>query len=73
MRICREAGGVATNRFERDLDIGVPVNDGRRLEVVVDGLPLHGGAQLAWTPRSSQCCTVMGHRMEAQLMRMGGS
>ena len=47
-RICREAGGqVTTNRFVRDLDIGVPVNDGRRLEVVVDGLPLYGGAQLA--------------------------
>ena len=47
-RICREARGpVATNRFVRDLDIGVPVNDGRRLEVVVDGLPLYGGAQLA--------------------------
>ena len=47
-RICREAGGrVATNCFVRDLDIGVPVNDGRRLEVVVDGLPLYGGAQLA--------------------------
>ena len=25
----------------------MPVNDARRLEIVVDGLPLHGGAQLA--------------------------
>ena len=42
----RTSGGrVATNRFVRDLDIGVPVN--RRLEVVVDGLSLYGGAQLA--------------------------
>ena len=47
-RICREAGGrVRTNMFLRDLDLGVPVGDARRLEVVVDGLPLRGGAQLA--------------------------
>ena len=47
-RICREAGGrVATNVYVRDLDLPVPANDGRRLEVVVDGLPLYGGAQLA--------------------------
>ena len=45
-RICREAGGrVRTNMFVRDMDLDVPVSDGRRLEVVVDGLPLHGGAQ----------------------------
>ena len=32
----------------RDLDLGQPdVVDGRRLEVIVDGLPLHSGAQLA--------------------------
>ena len=33
----------------RDLDLALPgaVADGRRLEVVVDGLPLFGGAQLA--------------------------
>ena len=40
-------GRVRTNMFVRDMDLDVPVNDGRRLEVVVDGLPLHGGAQLA--------------------------
>ena len=32
------------NMFLQDMDLGVP---GRRLEVVVDGLPLQGGAQLA--------------------------
>ena len=43
-RICREAGGrVRTNMFVRDMDLDVPVNNGRRLEVVADGLPLHGG------------------------------
>ena len=48
-RICREAKGrVRTNMFVRDMDLAVPgVPDSRRLEVVVDGLPLRGGAQLA--------------------------
>ena len=48
-RICREAGGrVTTNVFLRELDFGlVEEADGRRLEVVADGLPLFGGAQLA--------------------------
>ena len=47
-RICREAGArVSTNVFVRDLDLIVPnVMDERRLEVVAEGLPLHGGAQL---------------------------
>ena len=47
--ICREAGGrVATDVLARDLDITDPiVGDGRRLEVVADGFPLFGGAQLA--------------------------
>ena len=44
----REAGGrVQTNVFVRGMDLDVPVAGGRRLEVVVDGLPLQGGAQLA--------------------------
>ena len=48
-RVCREAGGRATaNVMIRDLDQIQPgVVDARRLEVVVDGLPLFGGAQLA--------------------------
>ena len=48
-RICREAGGrVRTNVLVRDMDLPEPgVADARRLEVVVDGLPLRGGAQLA--------------------------
>ena len=47
-RICREAGGrVRTNMLVRDMDLDVPIADARRLEVVVDGLPLQGGAQLA--------------------------
>ena len=49
MRICREAGGrVTTNIMVRDLDLEhLQGPDGRRLEVVADGLPLFGGAQLA--------------------------
>ena len=48
-RICREAGGRArVNVLVRDMDLIIPdVNDGRRLEVVVDGLLLFGGRQLA--------------------------
>ena len=48
-RICREAcGRVCTNLTVRDTDMPAPdVHDGRRLEVVVDGLPLRGGSHLA--------------------------
>ena len=49
-QVCREAGGrVSTNVMVRDLDIPGPhaAMDGRRLEVVADGLPLFDGAQLA--------------------------
>ena len=47
-RVCREVGGrIATKVLVRDLDLPVAVNNARRLEAVVDGLPLHGGAQLA--------------------------
>ena len=48
-RVCREAGArVSTNVMVRDLDI-LPLDrqDGRKLEVVADGLPLFHGAQLA--------------------------
>ena len=38
---------MTTNVMVRDLDLAVPnAADARRLEVVVDGLPLFGGAQL---------------------------
>ena len=39
---------MSTNVFVRDLDLmGPGVADGRRLEVVVNGLPLFGGSQIA--------------------------
>ena len=48
-RICREAGArVRTNKLVRDLNVPrVSVNDQRRIEVIADGLPLYGGAQIA--------------------------
>ena len=49
-RVCREAGGrVRTNVLVRELDLHPGQNrlDARRLEVVVDGLELFNGAQLA--------------------------
>jgi len=48
-RTCREAGArVQENRFLRDLNLsGVRADDGRRIEVIANGLPLFNGAQLA--------------------------
>ena len=49
-RKCAEKRGrVSTNVMMRDLDIPGPhaAMDGRRLEVIADGLPLFDGAQLA--------------------------
>ena len=43
-RICREAGArETTNQMVRDMDLAVHnPRDGRRLEIVADGLPLFG-------------------------------
>ena len=48
-RVCREGGArVQTNVFLRDLNLpGVTVHDGRRIEVIANGLPLFHGAQVA--------------------------
>ena len=48
-QVCREAGArVATNVFVRDMDLATfNALDGRRLEIVADGLTLWRGAQLA--------------------------
>ena len=48
-QVCREAGArVTTNAFIRDLDLGEFNRlDGRRIEVIADGLVLWQGAQLA--------------------------
>jgi hypothetical protein len=48
-RVCREAGArVAENVLLRNLNVaGISGHDSRNLEVVANGLPLWGGAQLA--------------------------
>ena len=48
-RICREGGArVSTNVMVRDLALSqVPGVDGRRLEIVAEGLSFFRGAQLA--------------------------
>lgn len=47
-RICREAGArVTTNVRLAHMNIDVPVNDDRNIEVVANGLPLWHGAQVA--------------------------
>ena len=64
-RICREASGrVATNIFARDLDLELH-NATRRLEVVADGLPPFGRAQLV-VDTWSVLFGVMGRREQGQ-------
>ena len=47
-RVCREAGGrVARNVALADMNLDEPVADGRRLEIVANGLGLYHGQQLA--------------------------
>ena len=47
-RVCREAGAtVACNVLVRDLNIHPERLADRRIEVIANGLPLWGGAQLA--------------------------
>ena len=63
-RMCREAGGrVATNVLVRDMDLAAPdLTDSRRLEVVVDGLPLFGCCQLV-VDTTFALSTAMGPHM----------
>ena len=60
-QVCREAGArVSTNVHVRDLDLAdLNAVDGRRLEVVADGLSLWHGAQLA-TDTTLVLCTAGG-------------
>jgi hypothetical protein len=48
-RVCREGGArVQTNVFVRDLNLpGTRAQDGRRIEVIANGLPMYHGAQVA--------------------------
>ena len=48
VRVCREAGArVATNVLLRDMNVDVPLANGRRIEVLANGLALWQGAQAA--------------------------
>ena len=71
-RICREAGGrVTTNVMVRDLDLAERhIADTRRLEVVADGLPLFGGAQLAIDTTIASTLHANG---EARSAHVGGA
>ena len=63
---------MTTNVMVRDLDLLVlNATDSRRLEVVVDGLPLFGSLQ--WTRRWCVHSTVMASLTEAQLTRIAWS
>ena len=47
-RICREAGArVRTNVQLRNMNVTVPCDDDRQIEVLASGLPIYNGAQLA--------------------------
>ena len=60
--VCSEAGvSVATNVFVRDVDLGEFNGlDGRRVEVVADGLTLWRGAQLAVDNTLVSTATALG-------------
>ena len=45
--VVKRGARVSMNVFVTDLDLPVAQQDGRRLEVIADGLPLFGGPQLA--------------------------
>ena len=47
-RVCREAGAVVRSNVKlRDMNVTVPVEDERAIEVLASGLPMLHGAQLA--------------------------
>ena len=67
-RVCREAGGrVSANVRVQDMDLAAPNPlDNRRIEVVVDGLPLFHGAQLAMDTIGQRGRCNPGHSKASQ-------
>ena len=65
---------VRTNALVRDMDLGGPVHDSRRLEILVEGLPLYGGVQLAidTTLVSTLHCDGSARRADAKSALGGG-
>ena len=60
-RVCREAGArVATNVFLRDMNVDVPLADGRRIEVLANGLPCGRAPRRPSTPPWSSPVTRAG-------------
>ena len=63
-RVFREAGAcVRQNVFLRDMNVNVPAQDSRQIEVLAQGLPCYGGIQLAVdiTLRSAVSCAGEAH------------
>ena len=63
-RVVREAGAcVRQNVFLGDTNVNVPAQDSRQIEVLAQGLPCHGGIQLAVdiTLRSAVSCAGEAH------------
>ena len=61
-RVCREAGAtVRLNTMLKDMNVGVKAGDERRIEVLAQGLPLHGGAQLVVDATVRSLLTCEGH------------
>ena len=59
-RVCQEAGGrVVSNTLVRELDLapGLNTTDGRRLEVIADGLSLYQGVGVDGIPRPCAATT----------------
>ena len=72
-RVCREAGAtVRFNTMVRDMNVEVKAGDERRIEVLAQGLPLHGVAQLAVDASLRQfALSVEGILVHVPIVRTG--
>ena len=72
-RVFREAGAcVRQNVFLRDMNINVPAQDSKYIEVLAQDLPCFAGAQLAAdiTLRSALSCNGETHPHARKLMHL---
>ena len=68
-RICREAGArVAVHVALRDFNLDVPAADGRRIEVVANGLPIWQGVRSPLTRRALAPYAVMASHVRGPTM-----
>ena len=72
-RVCREAGAtIRLNIMLKDMNVGVKAGDERRIEVLAQGLPLHGVAQLAVDASLRQfALSVEGILVHVPIVRTG--